>query len=77
MVNVKAIKIRMIELDVTYDDIARALGRKRNTVRCKLYGYRPLFLHEAEIIQKILKIPDDEFRYYFFDGESRSVTNDD
>lgn len=75
MVNTKAIKKRMIDLDVETKDLAKAIGKQPVTVRQKISNYRPLFLHEAEAFQKVLQIEDEEFCYYFCNHESRSVTN--
>lgn len=77
MVNTKAIKKRMIDMDITYKDLADALGKAVVTVRQKITNNRPMFLSEAEIFQKVLDIPDDMFRFYFFHHESRSATGDE
>lgn len=66
MINTKAIKKKMIDEDITVNDLAKAIGKKPVTVRQKIAGYRPMFLDESEIIQVTLNIPDEQFCNYFF-----------
>lgn len=68
MVNTKALKDRMNEKEITLDMIAEAIDKKPVTARQKISNVRPIFLNEAEVIQNLLEIPDDEFRHYFFEG---------
>lgn len=77
MPNVKEIKKRMIDTDITYADIAKAIGKSTVSVRQKIYGHRPLFLYEAEIIQRLLHIEDQDFCKYFFNNKSHNVTEND
>lgn len=65
MVNTKAIKERMDERNVSFDDLGRELKKAPVTVRQKIANVRPIFLDEAEIIQHALEIPDDQFVPYF------------
>lgn len=74
VINTKAIKIRMIEKDISNLDLANAIGKKPVTVRQKISGHRPMFLAEAEVIQEVLDIPDDKFCHYFFSGKSQNAT---
>ena len=73
MVNTKAIRKRMIDLDLSYRDLGEAIGKKAGTARQKVMNYRPLFLDEAEAWQKVLQADDSEFHFYFFSRVSRSV----
>lgn len=73
MVNTKAIKERMDELNVTFDDLGRALKKAPVTVRQKIANVRPIFLDEAEIIQHALDIPDEQFVPYFLAKEPLEV----
>ena len=66
MVNTRKIKSRMLELGLTQQDIARALGLTACTVSQKLNNIRPLKLSEANILASLLKIDDSEFKVYFF-----------
>lgn len=74
MVNTRMIKARMIELGLTYEDLGKAMGKSAETIRHKIYNYRPMWLSEALELQAVLKIADEKFHLYFFTGESRSAT---
>lgn len=65
MVNVRALKARMVELDLTLDDIADAIGKTYATARNKVNGITPFTVHEAEAVQELLGIGDDVFCFYF------------
>lgn len=69
MINTKLIRSKMTEQNVTYEEIGKAIGKETVTVRQKITNVRPMFLAEAEVIQKLLHIPDREFRLYFFAGD--------
>lgn len=74
MINTKEIRIKMIQENVTFNDLAQAIHKKPVTVRHKILNRRPMFLDEADIIQNALKIPDEQFKFYFCHQESRSAT---
>lgn len=66
MVNTRKIKSRLVELGLTQEDLAIALGLATCTVNQKINNIRPLKLSEATIIAKLLKIEDIDFKNYFF-----------
>lgn len=68
MVNSQKLKNRAKMLGIRQKDIAEALGIKAPTVSQKLGNVRPMTLQEAEGIASLLKIPNEEFAAYFFDG---------
>lgn len=66
MLNVDKIRGRMAELRITQKDVADALHIAAPTASQKLNRVRPMDLDEAEKLAELLKIPDDQFRDYFF-----------
>ena len=66
MVNAKALKAKMREMNITQKDIANRLGCKAPTVSQKINGVRPLYLDEAWEIALMLKIEAASFCSYFF-----------
>jgi putative phage repressor len=56
----------MVELGLTQEDLAKALGLAVCTVNQKINNIRPMKLREADIIANILEIDDNEFKVYFF-----------
>ena len=69
MVNSKKLKGRIVELGLTQKDLAKALGVATPTVSQKLNNVRSMSVDEAFIIADLLKIPDEQFRKYFFKDE--------
>lgn len=65
MVNVRALKARMVGLDLTLNDIADCIGKTYATARNKVNGYTPFTVEEAEAVQELLGIDDDEFCFFF------------
>lgn len=68
MVNTRKLMERMKELGVSQKDLANICGVKRPTINQKLHGVRSISLNEAQIIQRTLHIPENEFGAYFFDA---------
>ena len=66
MVNTNKIKGRIVELGLTQKDLAKALGIATPTVSQKINNVRSMDVKEAFIIAEILRIPDEQFREYFF-----------
>ena len=66
MVNTQKLIERMKELGISQQELADVCSVKRPTINQKLHGVRPISLSEAQIIQKALKIPENEFGAYFF-----------
>lgn len=66
MVNTNKIKGRIVELGMTYKDIAFALNLALPTVSQKVNNVRPMYLHEAESLARLLKIIPEDFTTYFF-----------
>lgn len=73
MINSRAIKLEMINKNVTMDDLAEAIGKRPTSVRHKIENHRPMSLDEAEIVQRMLNIQNEDFAFYFF-SQSRSAT---
>lgn len=68
MVNTQKLIGRMKELGVSQKELADICGVKRPTINQKLHGVRSISLNEAQIIQRTLHIPENEFGAYFFDA---------
>lgn len=66
MVNTQKLIERMKELGISQQQLADICSVKRPTINQKLHGVRPISLSEAQIIQKVLDIPENEFGAYFF-----------
>lgn len=69
MVNSNKIKGRIVELGLTQNDLAKALGIATPTISQKINNVRSMSLDEAFAIADILKIPDEQFREYFFKNQ--------
>lgn len=69
MINSKKIKEKAKAMGIRQIDIANALGIRQSTVNQKINNVRPMLLDEAEKIAKMLRIDNDNFASYFFDGE--------
>lgn len=66
MVNTNKIKGRIMELGMTYKDVASELKLALPTVSQKINNVRPMNLVEAEKLGKLLKIESKDFTTYFF-----------
>lgn len=69
--NVIEIKKRNIELGITPKDWADCLSITVQQAYKKINGQSPLTLLQADKIQNLLKIDNNEFAFYFFEGGSR------
>lgn len=69
--NVIEIKKRNIELDISPSDWAECLGITVQHAYKKINGQSPLTLWQADKIQKLLGIKDEDFAFYFLSGRSR------
>lgn len=69
--NVIEIKKRNLELDISPKDWAKCLGVTVQHAYKKINGHSPLTLWQADQIQKLLKISDEDFAFYFLNGRSR------
>lgn len=69
--NVIEIKRRNLELDISPKDWADCLGVTVKHAYKKINGQSPLTLWQADKIQKLLRIADEEFAFYFLNGHSR------
>ena len=65
-VDTKKIKIRLIELGLTQQDIAKFLDLATPTINQKINNVRPMTLLEAEKIAVLLKITKQEFCDFFY-----------
>lgn len=72
MINSKAIKARMVELDLCIADVAEAIGKTYATARNKVCGITPFTVQEAELVQGLLDIKDEEFCYFFMAHSRKS-----
>lgn len=66
MIDKKAVRKRMIDLDLKWQDVADSMGLAASTIRQKVYNVRPMTLEEAYSLQQILKIDDNQFLDVFF-----------
>lgn len=68
--NVRAIKARNVELGVSAKDWQECLGLKTTAhTYNKINGKSPLTLEQAEKVQRLLKIEDKDFGFYFLGHE--------
>ena len=65
--NVIEIKKRNIERDISPKDWAECLGITLQHAYKKINGKSPLTLWQADQIQNLLGIADEEFAFYFFE----------
>ena len=68
MVNTQKLIERMKELGISQQELADICSVKRPTINQKLHNVRPISLNEAQIIQRTLRIPENEFGAYFFNA---------
>lgn len=66
MVNTNKIKGRIVELGMTNKNVASELKLALPTISQKINNVRPMYLHEAEAIGKLLNIKAADFTTYFF-----------
>lgn len=69
--NVIEIKKRNLELNISPKDWAECLGVTLQHAYKKINGKSPLTLWQADRIQNLLDIADEEFAFYFLNGGSR------
>lgn len=69
--NVIEVKKRCLELDISPTDWADCLNITVQHAYKKISGKSPLTLWQADKIQKLLHISDDEFAFYFLSRHSR------
>lgn len=69
--NVIEVKKRNLELGITAKDWAKCLGLTQQMAYKKISGKSPLTLEQASKVQKLLKIEDKDFAFYFMEGYSR------
>ena len=66
MINASKLSERMSTLDITVYEVSEVLGYGVSLASRKLYGLSPMTLDDAEKLQKLLKIEDEDFGSYFF-----------
>lgn len=66
MINASKIRARMDALGVTVSQVSEIWGKSHFATSGKLQGISPMSLDDAEILQEILKIDDEDFGSYFF-----------
>lgn len=69
--NVIEIKKRNLELGITAKDWAKCLDISIQAAYKKINGKSPMTLYQADKIQKLLKIADQDFVFYFMNSHSR------
>ncbi len=69
MVNSRKISQRIKESNLTQGKIAEQMNMAQSTFSQKINNVRSMDLVEAERLQQILGIPDNEFTAYFFATE--------
>lgn len=68
--NVKALKKKMIDCNVSPSEIANALHIKRNYAYRKLNGRASLTLGQANKIGELLNLSNEEYKDIFFCSEN-------
>lgn len=66
MPNSRKLKARILEKGYTIKRLADLMGLTAYTLGRKISGKTPMTLAEAWQLMKILEIPDNEFKDYFF-----------
>lgn len=69
VLNIKEIKKRMIDESVTAAHLADAVGVTTSTMYRILKGQQMPDLEAAEAMQRLLKIHDEDFCFYFMSHE--------
>ena len=69
MPNEKKIKARIMECGLTIGEIAVEMSLTAYTLGKKISGKAVMSLPEAWQLMKILKIPEEHFKEYFFNCE--------
>lgn len=69
--NVIEIKKRNLELNISPKDWSECLGITVQQAYKKINGSSPLTLEQADKIQNLLMISNEEFIFYFLSGGSR------
>lgn len=76
-VNTKAIRMRMVDKELTSAELADVVGVSPSKMSFILNNKQDMKLWEAFEIQQALDIPDERFTYYFLDGGQQKGTEDD
>lgn len=66
MINTSKLKGRIVEMKTTIGKIALEMNMSGYTLGRKINNESPMSLDEANQLQRILDIPDSEFKPYFF-----------
>ncbi len=66
MPNTNKIKARIVEKGLTIGKIANEMGISAYILGQKILGKSPMTLGEADQLQNILSISDDEYRSFFY-----------
>ena len=65
MVNVKKLKMKMLETDYNQPSLAKELGINQASLSLKLCQKRSFSLEEAKIMFDVMKMTEDEFKEIF------------
>lgn len=66
MVNTLRLKARIVECNETIGSVAIKMNLSNFTLSRKIRNLTSFTLNEAQKLQEILKIPDEEYVRYFF-----------
>lgn len=62
----KKLRLRMIELDYSQKDLAKAAGIAPSTLSLRIRGRQPFDVDQIAAISRVLDIPLDQIGAYFF-----------
>ena len=62
----KALRIKIMEKDITQREVARQAGISPSTMSARMSGQRPFDAQEMQSIGEILDISPQEYWQYFF-----------
>lgn len=65
MINTNRLIELLVDKNLNISDVATCIGRSRNNTVSKLRNRIPMSLREAEKIQYLLGIKDEDFSFYF------------
>ena len=71
MINTKAIRHRMVDLDLTNAQLADEAEVSPSYMSSVIYGKKALTLEMAKKLKGILQVPDEKFSYYFLADETK------
>ena len=67
----RKLKLRMIQQNLSQEEVSRAMGITRATLRAKLHGRSQWSIGEMLDLAELLEIPEDELAAHFFEEAVR------